>query len=156
MYLVIKFLHVCAVIAFVGNIVTGLFWHAHAARTRDPRLLEFAMSGIIRSDRIFTIPGVLGIIATGVSAAMLADLPVLGTKWILWTIVMFAISGAIFMIRIAPLQRALHAFADKGAQSPPFDYAGYHRLAVRWELWGLAAVLTPIAGIALMVLKPSL
>ena len=33
MYLLIKLLHVIAVIAFLGNITTGLFWHAHAART---------------------------------------------------------------------------------------------------------------------------
>ena len=51
MYLVLKLLHVAAVIAFLGNITTGLFWHRHAARTRDPKLLAFTMGGIIRSDR---------------------------------------------------------------------------------------------------------
>lgn len=40
MYLFIKLLHILAVIAFVGNLTTGLFWHAHAVRTRAPRLLK--------------------------------------------------------------------------------------------------------------------
>ena len=35
MYLPMKLLHIVAVIAFLGNIATGLFWHVHAARTRD-------------------------------------------------------------------------------------------------------------------------
>ena len=36
MYLWLKFLHVLAVVMFLGNIVTGGFWHRHALRTRDP------------------------------------------------------------------------------------------------------------------------
>ena len=58
MYLATKFLHVLSVIAFLGNITTGLFWHAHAARTKDAALLAFTMDGIIRSDRLFTTPAV--------------------------------------------------------------------------------------------------
>ena len=70
MFLWMKLLHIAAVIAFLGNITTGLFWHVHAARTRDPRLLAHTMNGIIRSDRLFTVPGVVVIIATGIFAAI--------------------------------------------------------------------------------------
>src|SRR5258705_9877589 len=70
MYLWLKLIHVSAVIAFLGNITTGLFWHRHAARTRDPRLLAFTMDGIIRSDRIFTVPGVIVILTAGIFAAL--------------------------------------------------------------------------------------
>ncbi len=156
MYLALKLLHVASVIAFLGNITTGLFWHAHAARTRDPRLLAHAMDGIIRSDRLFTLPGVMGILASGFAAAIIGKFPILGTGWILWTIVLFSISGLIFMVRVAPLQRQLRALAEAGAQSGTFDYARYHALAVRWEDWGAAALLTPLAGLVLMVLKPGL
>jgi hypothetical protein len=64
-YLLVKLLHIAAVIAFLGNIGTGLFWHAHAAGSRDPMLLGSVLDGIIRSDRIFTVPGVIAIVATG-------------------------------------------------------------------------------------------
>jgi len=156
MYLLIKLLHIVAVIAFVGNITTGIFWHTHAARTRDPKLLTYTMGGIIRSDRLFTIPGVIGIIATGIAAAIYGNFPILRTGWILWTLILFIVSGLIFMIRVAPLQRQLHALAEAAAQSGTFDYAHYRALAVRWEVWGSAALLTPLAGLALMVLKPSI
>jgi uncharacterized membrane protein len=76
MYLLVKLLHIAAVIAFLGNIATGLFWHAHAARTRDPVLLGYVLGGIIRSDRIFTVPGVIAIVATGIAAAILGDIPI--------------------------------------------------------------------------------
>jgi uncharacterized membrane protein len=156
LYLVLKLLHVIAVIAFLGNIVTGLFWHAHAARTRDPMQLAHTMDGIIRSDRLFTVPGVIGTIVTGVAAAIYGNYPILRTGWILWTLILFIVSGLIFMIRVAPLQRQLQALAKAGVQSASFEYAAYHALAIRWEAWGAAALLTPVAGLVLMVLKPSL
>jgi uncharacterized membrane protein len=156
MYLFLKLLHVVAVIAFLGNITTGLFWHAHAARTRDPKLLAHAMDGIIQSDRLFTTPGVIGILISGFAAAIYGSLPILRTGWILWTLVAFSVSGLIFMFRLVPLQRQLRALTEAGERSGTFEYAGYHTLAVRWEVWGAVALLTPAAELVLMVLKPSL
>ena len=155
MYLWLKLAHLIAVIAFLGNITTGLFWHSHAARTRDPRILAHTMSGIIRSDRLFTIPGVVGILVAGIAAAVIGKQSILGTGWILWTIVLFSISGLAFMLRVAPLQRELHALADAGARVGAFDYHHYHRMARRWEFWGGVALLTPVVGLFLMVLKPT-
>jgi uncharacterized membrane protein len=155
MYLWLKLLHVVSVIAFLGNITTGLFWHGQAARSREPSLLAFTMKGIIRSDRLFTIPGVFGIIITGVGTATRGHLPIMRTGWILWTLVLFAISGLVFMIRVAPLQRKLLTLAETGAASGSFSYAEYHALALRWEVWGAIALVTPMVGLIFMVLKPA-
>jgi uncharacterized membrane protein len=156
MYLWMKLVHILAVVLFLGNIITGLFWHRHAARTRDPRLLAHTMDGIIASDRLFTMPGVLLIIATGIFAAVQAGLPLLRTGWIAWTLALFAISGLSFMLRVAPLQRQMAAHARAGAASGSFDFAAYQRIARQWELWGAIATVTPLGGLALMVLKPAL
>lgn len=155
MYLLMKLLHIVAVIAFLGNIATGLFWHMHAARSRDPRLLAHTVDGIIRSDRLFTVPGVVAIIVTGIVAAILGGLPLLRTGWILWTLVLFGVSGFAFMAFVAPLQRRMLALAQAGT-SGSFDYAGYASVVRRWEIWGAVALLTPAAGLVLMVLKPAL
>jgi len=154
MYAVLKLIHIAAVIAFLGNIVTGLFWHKHAARTRDPKILAHTMDGIIRSDRFFTNPGAVGIVVTGVAGAISGHYPILRTDWILGALILFAISGFIFMFRVAPLQRQLRVLAEAGVQSGSFDYTRYHALAVRWEAWGAAALLTPLGALVLMVLKP--
>ena len=156
MYLWLKLLHLAAVIAFLGNITTGLFWHAHAARTRDPRLLAHAVDGIIRSDRLFTIPGVVIIVVGGVATAIVGGYPILGTTWILWSLILFAVSGLVFVLRVAPLQVRLRALAQAGVEQGSFDWAGYQRLAHAWERWGAIALLTPVAALVLMVLKPSL
>lgn len=156
MYLWLKVLHILAVVMFIGNITTGVFWHKHAERTRDPRLLAHAMDGIIRSDRLFTMPGVVVILVTGMLAAVQGGFPVLGTGWILWTLILFAISGLVFMTRLAPLQRKMRAAASAGAASGSFDIAAYRRMSAQWDFWGAVATLAPIAGIGLMVLKPAI
>lgn len=154
MDLALKLVHLLAVTMFLGNITTGLFWHAHAARTRDPRLLAHTMDGIIRSDRWFTNPAAMLIVVAGVTLALTRGLPLLRTDWILGGIVLISISGAIFGMRVAPLQRRLRDMAEAGARGEPFEYARYHALARQWELWGAAALITPLAAFALMVLKP--
>ena len=156
MYLLLKLVHVAAVIVFLGNISMGLFWHAHAARTRDPQLLAHAVDGIVRSDRLFTIPGVVLIIMSGVATAMIGGYSILSTPWILWSLVLFGISGLVFGVRVAPLQVRLRTLARVGAETGHFDWGSYQRLARTWELWGAVALLTPIAALALMVLKPIL
>jgi len=153
-YLAMKTLHVLAVVLFLGNIITGLFWKAHGDRTADPRIITHTLAGIIRSDRWFTIPGVVLIIGFGVAAAIIGRLPILGTGWIWQSIALFAVSGLAFMLQVAPLQRRLQELASVGVGGGAWDQAAYRRLSRRWEFWGVVAILTPLAALVLMVYKP--
>jgi uncharacterized membrane protein len=154
LYLALKLLHIASAVAFLGNIVTGLFWHALAARTGDARLLLHTMEGIIRSDRWFTLPGAVAITVTGIPLAILAGFPILRTSWIAGGILLFSISGILFGVRVAPLQRQLRDLARAGVGASEFDFARYHALARRWEWWGAAALATPLGTLVLMVFKP--
>jgi uncharacterized membrane protein len=156
MYLWLKLVHILAVVMFIGNIVTGLFWHRHAERTRDPRIIAHAMDGVMRSDRLFTMPGVLLIIATGVSAAIQAGFPILRTGWILWTLILFGIAGVVFMAKLGPLQRRMRDFAQAGDKGGLFDFTAYQRMSKQWKFWGAVATIAPLLGLALMVLKPAI
>jgi uncharacterized membrane protein len=147
-------MHILAVVLFLGNIITGLFWKAHADRTADARIIAHTIDGIIRSDRWFTIPGVVLIIVFGVAAAIFGRLPILGTGWIWQSIVLFSVSGVAFMFQVAPLQRRLLALAAAGVEGQGWDQSAYKRLSRRWEFWGLVAVVTPLAALGLMVAKP--
>ena len=155
MYLLLKSIHVLAVVMFLGNIATGVFWKTHADRTRDPRLIEHTLDGIIRSDRIFTVPGVFLIIAAGVGAALVGRLEMLGTGWILWPIVLFSISGIAFMARVAPLQRQMLDIARAGGAGQ-MNWMRYESLSRSWAIWGAIALLTPLAALFIMVMKPAL
>src|SRR5688572_31698282 len=85
-YLLFKFIHVFAVIIFMGNIIAGLFWMRRANKTGNFSIISFTMKSVIASDRWFTIPGVIIITAAGFSAAIQGGLPLLRTGWIFWSI----------------------------------------------------------------------
>jgi uncharacterized membrane protein len=157
LYLVLKLVHVAAVMMFLGNITTGVFWKRNADRTRDARVIANAMDGIIRADRLFTIPGVVLIVAAGIATAVRGHLPLLRTGWILWSLVLFTASGWAFMAKLAPIQRQLLAVAKSGASDADSSWwASYETLSRGWDLWGAIALLLPLAAMALMILKPAL
>jgi uncharacterized membrane protein len=156
MYLTLKLLHILFVVAFLGNITTGIFWKAYADRTRETRIIEHTMAGIIASDKWFTIPGVIGILVMGFSAAVVGGIPFLRTGWLFWSLLLFVIAGVAFVARIAPLQRRMLAVARAGRESGKFDTTLYRELSRSWEFWGMVALVTPLAVAVLMVLKPQL
>ena len=65
-------------------------------------------------------------------------------------------SGAVFMMKLGPLQRAMQKQAADGVASGLFDFTAYQRLSKQWDFWGAIATLAPLIGVTLMVLKPSL
>jgi len=154
-YPVWKLVHIVAVIAFLGNIATGLFWAIRAHKTRDLRFIASTFDGIIRSDRWVTLPGVAGMVIAGVGASIDARLPILSTGWIFWSIVLLSISGVIFAFRVAPLQRSLLELAVAGDNSA-LAMTSLDRDFRHWERWGLIALMAPLMALVLMVLKPSL
>jgi uncharacterized membrane protein len=153
LYLIVKSLHVVSVVLFLGNIITGVFWKVHADIAGTVAARAQALDGIIKSDRIFTMPGVFLIIFTGVALALLQDYPMLRTAWILWSIVLFAISGLAFSFRVAPLQKRLLANTRAGLTSA-WNEAEYKTLSSAWTLWGVIATLAPLIAVFLMVMKP--
>jgi uncharacterized membrane protein len=152
-YLVLKALHVLSVVLFLGNIITGVFWKFHGDKVGTLAARAQALEGVIHSDRWFTVPGVFAIIVTGVWMAIDAHLPLLGTKWILWSLILFGISGVCFGAFVAPLQKKLLANVRAG-MAGQWNEAEYGKMSRAWEIWGAVATLTPVAALFLMVTKP--
>jgi uncharacterized membrane protein len=152
-YLILKAVHILAVVAFLGNISTGLFWMKFACRTNNTGYMHQTVLGIIASDRIFTIPGVIIITAGGFATAIYADMKILSTGWIFWPIVLFTLSGIFFMTKVAPLQQRMKKVLQKAVQNDPYDAVGFNKILKQWEFWGLLALLTPLASFFMMVLK---
>ena len=119
----------------------------------DLRVREQAILGLIRSDRFFTVPGVLLIVATGVALALMAHLPLLRTFWIAGSLVLFGISGLAFAFKVGPLQKKLLANAQAGLAGT-WNEAEYHALSKSWGIWGTIATAAPLVAVFLMVMKP--
>lgn len=149
MYLVFKLIHVFAVIVFLGNITVGVFWKAWADRTNNASIIAHTMDGIIRADRIFTLPGVILVLVGGLGASYAADVSILKTGWILWGLVLFVLTG-IAAVPLTAVQRKLLGLAKGG------DLAAYRTVSRQWDVWGTIALVLPLVAAAIMILKPLL
>lgn len=154
LYLALKTIHVLAVVVFLGNITVGIFWKAFADRTGNASVMAHTIDGIMRADRIFTIPGVIVLFLAGMAAAGVGHYSILGTGWILWGLGLFILSGIAFG-PLARAQRELLKVAQTGLQTVD-QQRQYEALSGRWNLYGTIATVAPIAALVIMVLKPSL
>jgi len=149
MYLAFKLVHVFGVVLFLGNISVGVFWKPYADRSRNLAFMASTMDGIIAADRIFTIPGILLLLAGGLGAAFAGNIPILSTGWLLWGIGAFVLSGLAFG-PLARAQRRIAAAAHAG------NLEEYHARSAAWNIWGTIALILPLVAFAIMILKPSL
>ncbi len=153
-YLIMKAIHVLAVVVFLGNIIVGAFWKAYADRSGNPRIVAHTIAGIIRADRWFTMPAAILLVVFGFGAAGIGRVS-LALPWITWSIVLIVISALAFMLGIAPVQRRMLAVARAAVDSGELDSAEYARLSARWALWGSVATVAPLIALVLMVFKPA-
>lgn len=149
----LKLIHVTAVMLFLGNIVTGLFWMHIAVKTKNLKIISFAIDGIIKADRYFTIPGVIVITVGGILAASSGHFPIWKTGWIFWSIILFSISGLAFAFKVAPLQKTIYNLTLNKETLTDFDWRTFTKIYTQWKIWGLIALLTPFAAFVMMVLK---
>jgi uncharacterized membrane protein len=152
-YLLFKAVHVLAVVAFLGNIVTGLFWMRYARRTNDIKIMHHVVKGIIASDKVFTIPGVLIITAGGFLAAIKGGVPLLRTGWIFWPIILFSLSGVFFAYKVAPLQGKMRINLEKKLNEIQPEMKRFDHIMSQWEIWGFLALITPVISFFMMILK---
>ena len=149
MYLALKLVHLIGVVLFLGNITVGVFWKAYADRSKNPVIMAYTMDGIIRADRLFTIPGILILLIGGFGAAGVGGIPILSTGWILWSLIALILSGLAF----GPLSRTQRQLAAAAKSS---NIQEYERLSKGWNLWGSIALLLPAIAFVFMILKPAL
>lgn len=152
-YLILKAIHLLAVVAFLGNIVTGLFWMKFARKTKDIKIIHHTAKGLIASDKLFTIPGVLIITAAGFYAAIYGGVPLLRTGWIFWPIILFSLSGIFFAYKVAPLQGKMRRVLEGETNVQVLESGRFDKLMKQWELWGFMAVITPVISFFMMILK---
>lgn len=153
-YLVMKTIHVLAVVIFLGNIIIGIFWKLRADRSGDPRIIAHTMAGIIGADRWFTVPAAILLVVFGFGAAGIGRVS-LASPWIAWSILLIVISALAFMVKLAPLQRRILAVARAAVDGGELDAAMYARLSSSWALWGSVATIAPLIALVLMVFKPA-
>jgi uncharacterized membrane protein len=152
-YTYLKVLHIIAVVIFLGNIFTGIFWMHIAFKSKDMAIIHHTIKGVLKSDRLFTIPGVIFIVAAGIWTATSASIPLLRTSWILWSFILFTLSGISFVWKIEPLQKRILRLSQSPETADESTWKLLKDAHLQWELWGLFALFTPLCALVMMTLK---
>ncbi|HEX5131166.1 MAG TPA: DUF2269 family protein [Candidatus Krumholzibacteria bacterium] len=147
------FMHIFGAILLMGNIVVTAAWASLARRQRHTEALRLGVRGIIVTDTIFTMPGVLLVLLNG--GILGTPFFKAGAMWLFISIGLFVVSGTIWAGVLVPIQTRLSAImkaTPPGAAIP----AEADRLLGRWFRWGGIATLLPLITLVLMVVKPAI
>ena len=152
-YMILKIVHITAVVAFLGNIVMGLFWMSRAYYSQNTKIFSFIAKAVIKSDQWITIPSSIIIVASGIWMVGKVDLSLIETGWLFWSLILFSVSGLCFAFRVNPLQNKLYALSAKSLQNQDADLTDIKKDFRRLEVWGLIAISASILSMILMILK---
>lgn len=150
MSLILKSLHVFGVCLFIGNIIVSAVWKVMADRTGNFAVVRFATRLVNVTDLLFTGLGVALLLVTGHLLAGYYG-GVVSQAWILWSYILFGISGAIWLFVLVPIQfKQARLLRAASRETIPDEY---HRLARMWSVAGTIATLIPLPAIYLMISK---
>jgi uncharacterized membrane protein len=151
-YDVLRLLHLVGVVLLVGNVTVTSIWKLYADGTRDPVVIAFSQRLVTITDWFFTFWGILLLILGGYGAAWVAGMDVLRDDWIVWSEIMFAIAGALWLFVLVPVQVAQARMARGFVAGRPIPEA-YFRLGRVWIAVGSVATVPLVAAMWLMLRK---
>jgi uncharacterized membrane protein len=149
LYLLLKWLHVLAVIVAVGANVTYGIWLAHASR--NPEALPFTLRGIKLLDDRVANPAYGLVLVTGLLMVFVVRMP-LTTPWLLMALILYALVVLVGLAGYTPTLRRQIQLLD----SAGFLSLHYQALARRGTILGAVLACLVIVIVYLMVVKPEL
>ncbi len=152
-YLILKSLHILGAVIFLGNIIVTGWWKVMADRTRNPVIIAFAQRQVTLTDYVFTLGGVILIVATGIGNAELHNMDYLSIRWLAWGYWLFIISGVIWVVVLIPVQIKQAKMAKQFSENTVIPDL-YWRLGQIWLVFGILATILPLLNIYWMVFKP--
>jgi len=152
-YLIAKWLHVLSSTLLFGTGLGSAYYMFFASRTRDPRTVATVVRYVVLADWLFTTTTIIFQPLSGWYMAHLAQMPLLQTKWIAWSIVLYFLAGACWLPVVwlqLRMQRMAEAAVREGTPLPPL-YDRYLRI---WTALGFPAFFALVIVFYLMVAKP--
>ena len=153
-YLFVKALHIMSSVLMVGTGFGTAYYLFFTNRIGRVSSIADVARLVVRADWWFTTPAVIFQPLSGIWLAYIAGWP-LTTPWLLWSIVLFVLTGACWLpvvwlqLRLAKIARE----ADERNDALP---AIYWRYARYWEWLGYPAFVAMLGVYFLMVMKPDL
>src|SRR5882762_7632598 len=78
----LKFIHLTAMVVFLGDIVVTAVWKWYADQTRQPAVVTYAARQVLLTDKYLLIPSIIVLLGTGFLSAFLQKIPVSSPPYI--------------------------------------------------------------------------
>ena len=145
-------LHVLGVVLFLGNLIVTAVWKVLADRTRHVDVIAYAQRLVAVTDIAFTAPGAILIAVSG--GVLAGDVGgVTGPGWLTTGVILFALSGVIWLTILVPTQVRQTRLARRFKHEATVPDL-YWRLALLWYVFGSIATILPLANVFIMTVKP--
>ena len=145
-------LHVLGVVLFLGNLIVTAVWKVLADRTRQADVIAYAQRLVAITDIAFTAPGAILIAVSG--GILAGDVGgVTGPGWLTAGVILFALSGVIWLTILVPTQVRQTRLARRFRHEATVPDQ-YWRLALLWYVFGSIATILPLANVFIMTVKP--
>ena len=149
-----KFIHIIGIIMLLGNVTATAIWKFFADRSKDAKIVGFGQRLVTLTDWSLTVWGAALTIIGGYGAALIAQMDLVGERWLLWGQILFIASGLLWLGILVPLQIHLARLA-KGFQAGGDIPDAYWRASRWWFIVGLLITVPLVAAAWVMVVKPN-
>lgn len=147
------FLHITGSVLFVGNIITAAFWKVRADIEGNPSHIHRTAKNVMLADYVFTLPGLVLLIVSGIVMAYRSGFGINGMNWLTASLVLFGVTGLIWGGALIPLQKSMIRHSGHSVECGAVT-AGYKKASRHWAIFGTIATLLPLAVLYFMVSKP--
>ncbi|MGY4691710.1 DUF2269 family protein [Salibacterium sp. K-3] len=146
------FLHVLGAVILLGNIITAAFWKTRADIKGDPFIIRNTVKNVMLADIIFTLPGLILIIFSGILMAVQAGYSMSGFNWLTLSLILFVFTGVVWLVILLPLQRSMIRHSDQSVEEGEISES-YWKASRYWAIFGITAVLLPVVILYFMITK---
>jgi len=151
LYFVLKFLHVIGAAVLLGTGAGIAFFMLMAHVSKNVGVIAGVARIVVIADFIFTATAVVLQPVTGVALAHVVGYA-LGESWIVWSIILYLITGA-FWLPVVWMQMRMRKLADEALQSGAPLPEEYHRLFRLWFAFGFPAFAAVLGIFWLMITR---
>ena len=150
----LKVVHILAVVVLLGNLLMAPFWRKRLAALGGVQARAAANRSVRVADLIFTLPGWVVVLATGIMLIIYRDMGMRG-GWLHLSLLLFLGWLVFWHMLVLRARKAMIAQAEEAASGgqAPAELAQHER---QWQQWSYLAAGIAVLILILMVAKPQL
>lgn len=152
----IRVLHILAVVLLLGNLLMAPFWRKRLAAVGGAQARAVANRSVRVADLLFTLPGWVVVLATGILLIVTRGWP-RPHGWLDLSLLLFLVWLVLWHVLVLRARKAMIAQADEVAANPQIPTERVTELGEnerRWQQWSYVSAALVGLMLILMVLRP--